>query len=213
MLCGRGYAQRIWQLVIGCYVRPGLALAFACVFSSRTSPATLLCQRAVVPSPRAEEVLVAMSIEIRKLSREEAAGAFPKRGQMDLSAYTAALADLTPGDAAVVDLDGTTSRAMKRRLGQAATQLGYRLRWARQSDPAALHFEVLPTRARSSGAPRGRRGQSLAPSTASGTATGGQRGTGRAARAWAHGRWSPVSVHPDRPRGYDGRGVPGGLSS
>jgi hypothetical protein len=131
----------------------GLALAFACVFSSRTSPATLLCQRAVVPSPRAEEVLAAMSIEIRKLSREEAARAFPKRGQMDLSAYTAALADLTPGDAAVVDLDGTTSRAMKRRLGQAATQLGYRLRWARQSDPAALHFEVLPTRARSSGAP------------------------------------------------------------
>jgi len=64
---------------------------------------------------------------MRKLNQDEAARAFPRRGQMDLSQYVDALAALQPGDAAAMNLGDLTARAAKRRLGQAANQLGYRL--------------------------------------------------------------------------------------
>jgi hypothetical protein len=70
-------------------------------------------------------------LRIRKLSQDEAAQAFPRSGQIDLSEYVAAVRSLQPGDTAVMDLSDLTSRAAKRRLGQAAAQLGRRLRWAR----------------------------------------------------------------------------------
>jgi len=85
-----------------------------------------------------------MSVQIRKLTDEEAAGAFPKRGQIDLSEYAEALGDLQPGDAAEFELSGLSTRAAKRRLGQAATQHGYRLKWASTSLGDRLYFQVLP---------------------------------------------------------------------
>jgi hypothetical protein len=36
-----------------------------------------------------------------------------------------------------------SDRAIKRRLGAAAKQLGYRLTWARQHSPEALYFQVV----------------------------------------------------------------------
>ena len=72
-----------------------------------------------------------MPLQIRKLNEDDAAKAFPRHGQMDLSEYVEAVGDLQPGDTAAMDLGDLTTRAAKRRLGQAATQLGRRLRWAR----------------------------------------------------------------------------------
>ena len=98
-----------------------------------------------------------MPVQVRKLSAEEAAALFPKRGQMDLSEYTAALSGLRPGDAAEVQMGGLSSRALKRRVGQAARQLGFALKWARDTGSDAMRFQVRelsPTRARD-----GRRGR------------------------------------------------------
>ena len=39
-----------------------------------------------------------MPVQIRKLSTDEAAKVFPKRGQMDLSEYADALGELQPGE-------------------------------------------------------------------------------------------------------------------
>ena len=88
-----------------------------------------------------------MAVQIRKLAPEEAAKVFPKRGQMDLSAYADALRELQPGDAAEIELGGLSSRALKRRLGQAAKQSGYSLKWARDTGGGALRFQVRETRA------------------------------------------------------------------
>jgi hypothetical protein len=82
-------------------------------------------------------------LQIRKLSQDEAAKAFPRRGQMDLSEYADAVSSLQPGDTAAMDLGGITARAAKRRLGQAAAQLGRRLRWARARDADVVFFQVL----------------------------------------------------------------------
>jgi hypothetical protein len=82
-------------------------------------------------------------LQIRKLSQDEAAKAFPHSGQMDLSEYVEAVSTLQPGDTAAMDLGDLTSRAAKRRLGQAAAQLGRRLRWARGADTDVVYFRLL----------------------------------------------------------------------
>jgi hypothetical protein len=84
-----------------------------------------------------------MPVRLRKLAPDEAQRAFPRRGQQDLSDYLAALGELQAGDAAVIERAGLSDRAIKRRLGMAAKQLGYRLTWARQSGPEALYFQVV----------------------------------------------------------------------
>jgi hypothetical protein len=86
-----------------------------------------------------------MAISIRKLAPEEAQRAFPRRGQQDLSEYVAALREIEPGEAASIDRQGLSDRAIKRRLGQAAKSLGYRLKWSRQSSSEELYLQVLGT--------------------------------------------------------------------
>src|SRR5919205_3723107 len=104
-----------------------------------------------------------MPVRLRKLAPDEAERAFPRRGQQDLSDYLAALGELQPGEAAAIERAGLSDRAIKRRLGSAAKQLGYQLKWARQSSPEALYFQVV-------GAPaakpaNGRRRRRAAPAT------------------------------------------------
>lgn len=82
-------------------------------------------------------------LQIRKLNQDEAVRAFPRRGQMDLSEYVEAVKALQPGDTAAMDLGDLTTRAAKRRLGQAAAQLGRRLRWALATDTNVVYFQVL----------------------------------------------------------------------
>jgi len=84
-----------------------------------------------------------MPVAIRKLSPEEAQHAFPHRGQQDLSDYVDALRGLEPGQAAGIDRQGLTDRAIKRRLGQAAKDLGYRLKWSRHATVEMLYFQVV----------------------------------------------------------------------
>jgi hypothetical protein len=86
-----------------------------------------------------------MAISIRKLAPEEAQRVFPRRGQQDLSEYVAALREIEPGEAASIDRQGLSDRAIKRRLGQAAKSLGYRLKWSRQPGPERLYFQVVGT--------------------------------------------------------------------
>jgi len=94
----------------------------------------------------------AVPLQIRKLSQDEAATAFPGRRQMDLSEYVQAIGNLQPGDGAAMDLGDLTARAAKRRMGQAATQLGRRLRWARTTVTDVVYFQVLAnTRPRDQG--------------------------------------------------------------
>ena len=69
-----------------------------------------------------------MTVKLRKLAPDEAQRAFPRRGQQDLSDYMAALGELQPGEAAAIEREGLSDRAIKRRLGAAAKQLGYRLK-------------------------------------------------------------------------------------
>src|ERR1051325_2736914 len=79
---------------------------------------------------------------------------------MDLSEYADALAALQPGDAAEIELGSLSSRALKRRLGQAAKQTGYSLKWARDTGGGALRFQVRAARgATQPPGPRGRRPQ------------------------------------------------------
>ncbi len=82
-----------------------------------------------------------MPVAIRKLSIEQVQHAFPSRGQQDLSEYVDALRDLEPGQAAGIERQGLSDRAIKRRLGQAAKDLGYRLRWSRQATAEMLYFQ------------------------------------------------------------------------
>src|ERR687886_111000 len=86
-----------------------------------------------------------MVISIRKLGPEEVQRVFPRRAQQDLSEYVAALREIEPGEAASIDRQGLSDRAIKRRLGQAAKGLGYRLKWSRQSRPDGLYFQVVGT--------------------------------------------------------------------
>ena len=98
-----------------------------------------------------------MPVTIRKLSTDEAQRAFPRRGQQDLSEYTTALRELGPGEAAGIERQGLTDRALKRRLGQAAKDLGYRLKWSRQASPDLLYFQVVGTPTRATNGRRRRR--------------------------------------------------------
>jgi hypothetical protein len=100
-----------------------------------------------------------MPVQIRKLSAEEAAKVFPKRGQMDLSEYADALRGLSPGEAGEIELAGLSSRALKRRLGQAAKQTGYSLKWARDGGSGVLRFQVRESRGSQPKARNGRRGR------------------------------------------------------
>jgi hypothetical protein len=103
-----------------------------------------------------------MAISIRKLAPEEAQRAFPRRGQQDLSEYVAALREIKPGEAASIDRKGLSDRAIKRRLGQAAKSLGYRLKWSRQSSPEELYLQVVGSpRAQGTNGRRGRRTASV----------------------------------------------------
>jgi hypothetical protein len=98
-------------------------------------------------------------VAIRKLAPDEAAKVFPKRGQMDLSEYVDGLRELQPGDAAEIELGGLSSRALKRRLGQAAKQTGYSLKWARDGGTGALRFQVREAKGSQPKARNGRRGR------------------------------------------------------
>jgi hypothetical protein len=91
------------------------------------------------------------TVTLRKLSREEAARAFARRGQTDVSEYVAALHALKIGESAEIALDGLSSRAVKRRLGLAATQVGYRLKWATIGVDDRLYFRVMPATTGSTG--------------------------------------------------------------
>jgi hypothetical protein len=101
-----------------------------------------------------------MAIQIRKLSGEEASRVFPKRSQMDLSEYLDALQQLAPGDAAEFKLNGLSSRAAKRRFGQAAGQLGYRMKWSRAGASDVLFFQVVTGKRAAMGNGRRRGAQS-----------------------------------------------------
>jgi hypothetical protein len=102
---------------------------------------------------------MSVPVQIRKLSSDEAAKVFPKRGQMDLSEYADALRELQPGDAAEIELGSLSSRALKRRLGQAAKQTGYSLKWARDGGTGVLRFQVREARGAPTRARNGRRGR------------------------------------------------------
>jgi len=102
-----------------------------------------------------------MAVKLRKLAADEAQRAFPHRGQQDLSDYLAALGELQAGEAAAIERAGLSDRAIKRRLGGAAKQLGYRLKWARQHSPEALYFQVVGTPA--ARPTNGRRRRQVAP--------------------------------------------------
>jgi hypothetical protein len=93
-----------------------------------------------------------VAIKLRKLSGDETARVFPRRGQMDLSEYLQALSALQPGDVGAMELGDLTSRAAKRRVGLSAAQLGVRVRWAGTIDSHSVYFQVLgaPQRGRSS---------------------------------------------------------------
>ena len=83
-----------------------------------------------------------MAVRLCKLAPDEAQRAFPRRGQQDLSDSMAALGELQPGEAGAIERADLSDRAIKRRLGSAAKQLGYRPTWARQHPRGA----VLPGR-------------------------------------------------------------------
>src|ERR1700732_4623241 len=100
-----------------------------------------------------------VSVQIRKLTTDEAAKVFPKRGQMYLSEYADALGELQPGDAAEIELGVLSSRALKRRLGQAAKQTGFSLKWARDAGTGVLRFQVREARGTHTKARNGRRGR------------------------------------------------------
>ena len=128
-----------------------------------------------------------MAVRLRKLPADEAQRAFPRRGQQDLSDYVAALRDVQPGDAAEIQREGLSDRAIKRRLGAAAVQLGYRLKWARQSSPEAMYFQVVGTpAAKPTNGRRRRRAMAASPASAVEAApepTTRQSGRGRRRRS------------------------------
>jgi hypothetical protein len=128
-----------------------------------------------------------VAIQIRKLSGEEAERAFPRRSQMDLTEYVEALRQLSPGDAAELDLNGLSSRAAKRRLGQAAARVGVRLNWSRTAAKDALFFQVQPGKG-AAGPANGRRRGRRSSASAVGTRTRGRAGRGAAAERTSSAR-------------------------
>lgn len=81
-------------------------------------------------------------VSLRKLSASEVVSAFPKRGQIDLTEYLDALNTLNVGDSAEVELNGISRRAIKRRIGMAARQLGATIKWSRLLDDQTMIFQV-----------------------------------------------------------------------
>lgn len=61
---------------------------------------------------------------------------------MDITEYVDALKTIDPGEAGEVELNGHTRRALKRRLGMAAKELGHALKWARIEDEEVMVFQV-----------------------------------------------------------------------
>jgi hypothetical protein len=109
--------------------------------------AAAVCVDAVTTMQAALSTIAGVAVTLRKLSREETARSFARRGLADVSEYAAALRALQVGDSAEIALDGLSSRAAKRRLGLAATQVGYRLKWASARVDDRLYFRVLPATA------------------------------------------------------------------
>jgi hypothetical protein len=99
------------------------------------------------PAVHALGTIAGVTLTLRKLSREETARAFARRGQTDVSEYVAALRALQIGDSAEIALEGLSSGSAKRRLSIAATQVGYQLKWAPAQDDDRLYFRVLPAAA------------------------------------------------------------------
>jgi hypothetical protein len=87
-----------------------------------------------------------MVLQVRSLSDEEVTRMFPQRGQMDLSEYEAIFDGAEPGKGFEVSNEGMSSRALKRRLGQAVKQAlgsGYSLRYKKApQDATTLAFVV-----------------------------------------------------------------------
>src|SRR5215471_2990384 len=87
-----------------------------------------------------------MALQVRSLSDDEVTRMFPQRGQMDLSEYEAIFDGAVPGKGFEVSNDGMSSRALKRRLGQAVKQAlgaGYALRYKKsEPDATTLAFVV-----------------------------------------------------------------------
>jgi len=106
--------------------------------------------------------MASVTVTLRKLRQEEAARAFPRRGQMDASQHAAALRALTIGDSAEFALDGLSNRAVKRRFGLAATQVGCRLKWASTTVDDRLYRRVLVATASPARAERSQRTRSPA---------------------------------------------------
>jgi len=106
--------------------------------------------------------MTGVTVTLRKLRQEEAARAFPRSGQTDVSEYAAALRALKIGDSAEFALDGLSSRAAKRRFGLAATQVGYLLKWASTTVDDRLYFRVLVATASPARAERRQRTRSPA---------------------------------------------------
>jgi hypothetical protein len=103
------------------------------------------------PVVHALSTIAGVTLTLRKLSREETARAFARRGQTDVSEYVAALRALQVGDSAEIALNGLSSGSAKRRLSIAATQVGYRLKWAPAQGDDRLYFRVLPAAASPAG--------------------------------------------------------------
>jgi hypothetical protein len=124
----------------------------------------LSCEADIVRSGSSTKLstMAGVTVTLRKLSHEETTRAFPRLGQVDVSEYAAALRALQIGDSAEFALDSLSSRAAKRRLGLAATQVGYRLKWASTKVDDRLFFRVLPATASPARAKRRQRTRSPA---------------------------------------------------
>lgn len=81
-------------------------------------------------------------VTIRPLSTDETSSVFPRRGSVDITEYIDALRPINPGEAGEVELNGHTPRALKRRMGMAAKELGCSLKWARIDDEDVMVFQV-----------------------------------------------------------------------
>jgi hypothetical protein len=111
----------------------------------KDAPTGRLCLQRwnLTPTTCRSDTLQNMPIAVRKLTQDEAARTFPRRGQnRDLSDYLEALSQLETGDAAEVSEEGVSTRALKRRMTQSAKQLGVTLKYARDTE-GGVRFRIL----------------------------------------------------------------------
>ena len=80
-------------------------------------------------------------------------------GELFLMLVMRALQTAIAVPSAEIELAGLSSRALKRRLGQAAKQTGYSLKWARDGGGGVLRFQVREARGSQPKARNGRRGR------------------------------------------------------